>query len=124
MALYRERKGDAMGARQSNEKYGSGNKKTRGTVNNASRLDAFSGGDKGSLADWSSCDPAGVLGVIHKITQLGGAVIFGLSRDGGAHSVTLMLDDKRETLWYNGDADLSEAMEAVSIILDDIAITS
>lgn len=99
-------------------------KKKRGSVKNSSRLAAFAQGDPKGFADWSTCDPAWTLDAIHQITQLGGAIIFGMSRDGGSHSVTLLLDKNRTTLWFNGDADLTTEMEMVCTTLGDIAVTS
>lgn len=113
-----------MGAYQNNGTITQKGKTTRGSVNNHSRLDAFAKGSSTSFADWSTCEPEWVLSAIHQITQLGGAIVFGLSRDAGAHSVTLMLDERRETLWFNGDADLSAAMEDVCAKLASIAVTS
>ncbi len=85
----------------------------RGSTNNKSRLDAFSRSDSSSGADWGACDERLLQAVVVAITELGGAVIFGLSRDKGAHSLTLLLDDKSQPLWFNGDADLSKEMQDV-----------
>jgi hypothetical protein len=54
------------------------------------------------------------------ITALGGAITLGLSRDLGAHSLTLLLDGNRKTLWFNGNADLSEELEGVADMLAGI----
>jgi hypothetical protein len=54
-----------------------------------------------------------VAAVVVNISILGGAATFGLSRDGGAHMLTLMLNKERETLWYNADEDLDECLRAV-----------
>lgn len=110
-----------MGAMQNNDRTPGTKKRTRGTVNNASRLDAFSRGSGGGSADWGGCDPKWIQAVVVGVTSLGGAVTFGLSRDMGAHSVTLLLDDTRKTLWFNGDADLDEELEAVAATLDTMA---
>jgi hypothetical protein len=92
----------------------------RGSVRNTDRLAAFaSGGGKGS-ADWGTCDPARLQAVVVGITAVGGAITFGLSRDLGAHSVTLLLDGNRTTLWFNGNADLSAELEGVADTLADI----
>ncbi len=92
-------------------------KKARGSTRNVDRLAAFSsGGGKGS-ADWGSCDAARLQAVVVKITSLGGAVTFGLSRDLGAHSATLLLDGNRTTLWFNGNADLDEELDGVAATL-------
>lgn len=96
---------------------GRGSKKAgsskRGSVRNDRRLEAIAQRRKGSMADWLGCDSAKLQAVVHGITVLGGAVTFGTSRDGGAYSVSLMLDGERETLWFNGDADLDEELQAV-----------
>lgn len=85
----------------------------RGSVNNKNRLEAFAKSSKSSGADWGTCDPRKLLGVVEAITRLGGAITIGLSRDMGAHSLTLLLDGSRETLWFNADADLDQEMQDV-----------
>lgn len=92
--------------------------KNRGSTDNARRLDAFVGRAQTGNADWGSCDSRWLQAVVVKVTGLGGAVTFGLSRDQGAHSVTLLLDSERQTLWFNGDADLDEELEQVAAVLD------
>ena len=85
----------------------------RGSTDNRKRLAAFARGGDSSGADWGGCDPARLQGVIASITALGGAVTFGLSRDKGAHSLTLLLDSEKQTLWFNGGADLDEELDDV-----------
>lgn len=92
-------------------------KKTRGSTRNVDRLSAFSGGDRVSKADWGACDPARIQTVLVGITRMGGAATFGLSRDLGAHSLTLLLDGNRQTLWFNGNADLDEELDGVAAVL-------
>jgi hypothetical protein len=88
-------------------------KESRGSTRNADRLAAFTSGSGKGKADWGACDPARIQAVLVGITQLGGAATFGLSRDLGAHSLTLLLDGNRTTLWFNGNADLDEELEGV-----------
>lgn len=88
-------------------------KKARGSVRNVDRLQAFASGGESGDADWGACTPERVQAVVHGITKLGGAVTFGLSRDKGAHSLTLMLDDMRRTLWFNGAANLDDELDVV-----------
>ena len=96
---------------------GGGKKKKRGSVNNRNRLEAFKGRGAAGTAEWATCDCHILLEVISAITELGGAITLGLSRDQGAHSLTLLLDDSRTTLWFNGDADLtSELQEVLAVI--------
>lgn len=100
------------------------NSSARGSVRNTDRLAAFSSGGGEGSADWGACDPARLQAVVVGITSLGGAVTFGLSRDLGAHSCTLLLDGNRTTLWFNGGADLDAELEKVSDTLADLAVTS
>ena len=87
--------------------------KKRGSVNNKNRLEGFGKVDAANGADWGTCSPEKLLAVVMAITALGGAVTIGLSRDQGAHSLTLLLDDHRRTLWYNADAVLDDELDAV-----------
>jgi len=107
-----------MGANQNNGKAGGTKKRTRGSVRNTDRLAAFAASSPASGADWGGCDPARLQAVVVAITSMGGAVTFGLSRDLGAHSLTLMLDGTRKTLWLNGDADLDERLDEAIATLD------
>jgi hypothetical protein len=92
----------------------------RGSQNSARRLDAFKTSAKEGSAEWSTCDSLLLLEVVDTITGLGGAITLGLSRDQGAHSLTLLLDSARTTLWFNGDADLDEKLREVLVTLQDM----
>ena len=113
-----------MARNDGNSKQVGGSKKTRGSVRNTDRLAAFSSGKGEGGADWGTCDPTRLQAVVIGITALGGAVTFGLSRDMGAHSCTLLLDGNRTTLWFNGGADLDEELDGVAATLADLALTS
>jgi len=93
-------------------------KEARGSTRNTDRLSAFAGGAGKGQADWGACNPARIQAVVVGITSMGGAVTFGLSRDLGAHSCTLLLDGQRVTLWFNGNADLDEELEGVKATLE------
>jgi len=95
-----------------------GNSRKRGSVRNDNRLEAISQRRSKTEADWLGCHPERIQAVVHNITVLGGAVTFGTSRDGGAYSVTLLLDGSRETLWFNGDANIDDELQAVVETLD------
>lgn len=93
---------------------GSTNSKAkRGSVRNDRRLAALAQRRTGGKADWAGCSSEKIQAVVSSITLLGGAVTFGTSRDGGAYSVCLLLEGDRETLWFNGDADLDDELQAV-----------
>jgi len=102
-----------MGAMQNQKRVVGGGKGKRGSTNNKRRLDAFKSGRDGSGADWGGCDCSRMQAVVVLITTLGGAVTFGLSRDNGAYSLTLMLDESRETLWFNGGVELDDELDNV-----------
>ncbi len=95
-------------------------KRGTGSGNIKRRLAAFGKSDQGTVADWSSCDCEWLQAVVAKITSIGGAVTIGLSRDMGSHMMTLLLDKEKEVLWFNGDADLTEAMKKIMGELDQI----
>lgn len=109
-----------MGAYQNNQGTKTTGSGTRGTVRNDSRLEAFGNGGAKGDADWGGCDPNKLQAVMVAITSLGGAITFGLSRDQGAHSLTLLLDDSKATLWFNGNADLDAELDAVYAKLDGL----
>lgn len=90
----------------------------RGVVKNSARLEAFAGRSAKGSAEWDTCDAERLKAVVVAITELGGAVTIGLSRDQGAHSLTLLLDGERETLWFNGNADLNEELLKVEGVLE------
>jgi len=86
----------------------------RGSQNTAKRLDAFRKKAEGHRgADWGGVNPDEIAYVVVSAQNLGGAVTFGLSRDGGAYMVTLLLDGDKETLWFNGDADIETELHDV-----------
>lgn len=103
------------------EQESSRGKSRRGSVKNSARLDAFADRRSTGEADWKNCDPKRLQAVVVAITRMGGAVTVGLSRDKGAHSMTLLLDGGRETLWFNGDADLDDELLSVEGVLDSMA---
>lgn len=106
----------ARGAKRSDRKSGG----SRGSTNNARRLEAFRDRKGAGGADWGGCDPKWLSAVVVAITGLGGAVTFALSRDQGAYGLTLLLDSERQTLWFNGDADLDAELEGVLAVLESL----
>ena len=93
-------------------------KSKRGSTDNAARLKGLFANEQGRKADWGSADPRAVAGIVVAVTRRSGAASFGTSRDGGAYSLTLFLDGERETLWFNGNADIDAELEQVFYLLD------
>jgi len=94
--------------------------KKRGSTNNKRRLEGFGKVDAANGADWGNCSSQKLQAMVVAITSLGGAVILGLSRDQGAHSLTLLLDDDKQPLWFNGDAVLDDELDAVIATLEGL----
>ncbi len=92
----------------------------RGSVRNDKRLEALFQRRTATKADWLGCDPGRLQAVVHGITALGGAVTFGTSMDGGAYSVSLMLEGDRKTLWFNGEAELDDELQAIVETLEQM----
>ncbi len=102
-----------MGAMQEKKQQEREKKTKRGSAKNATLLGAFGKGDSKGGATWESCDAKLIVAVVLLVTKLGGACIFGLSRDEGAHMLTLLLKKEKKTFWYNGSADLSKELDLV-----------
>lgn len=85
----------------------------RGSVKNTDRLAAFRSPAATGSASWANCNCDLLHAVVVAITALGGAIIFGLGRDKGSHSLTLLLDEKKVSLYFNGDADLNDKLQEV-----------
>lgn len=84
-------------------------------------LSAFGDSDSTGDADWGGCNPEWIQSVVTKITELGGAVIFGTSRDKGACLVTLLLNKDKKTIWVGSGEDLNEELESICAVLDTMA---
>ncbi len=100
------KRSNSVGVRKSN--------KARNSPRKNGRLAAFTPGGGEGEADWSSCDSDWLRTVVLAITSMGGAITFGLSRDMGAYSVTLMLDGDRKTLWFGSGSDMTDEMKTIA----------
>jgi hypothetical protein len=91
----------------------------RGSTNNGRRLAGLTQREpvQAGTSLWARAHPDSLAAVVTWATALGGAAMFGLSRDAGASSLTLYLDGEREVLWFNGDADLDLECEKVATYL-------
>lgn len=86
--------------------------------NKRSRLQDFTSEGPTTGGDWGGCTSEKLQAVVAGITAIGGAVTFGLARDKRAHSLTLMLDGDRKSLWFAGDADLDAELDSVVGIIE------
>lgn len=82
----------------------------RGAVDNDKRLAKLTGKASGGTASWGGASPEWVAAIVVLVSSAGGAVRFGLSRDKGSYSVGLYLGSETETIWFNGDVQLDDAL--------------
>ena len=72
-----------------------------------SRLFSGDNGNTQEVADWTSVDANVIQRVVSAFSAAGGAVRFGYSRDGGAYSLGVYLEDDHETLYFKPYEDVS-----------------
>jgi len=63
--------------------------------------------------DWSAAEPGIVLAVVISATRLGGLASLGRTRDGGAGTVTIFLDDDKTTVYIKPDQDIYGELEKI-----------
>lgn len=79
-----------------------------------SRLAGFgsSGSQSGSF-DWGEADPVLIAGVVVSVTRHGGLASFGYTRDGGAGTLTVFLDNERSTEYFKPSEDCDAKLAAI-----------
>lgn len=82
---------------------------------------AFGSGSSDMERQWDDCDPSYLAWILRGISNLGGAVTFGRSRDKAALSVTLLLDGERNTVWIAPRDDLEAVLTEIAEKLEALA---
>jgi len=100
----------------SGEKHSEARRK-RAEVEKPSPLAELFGGGARGAADWGEASPSAVLEVVVAMSSVGGAVTFGLSRDGGAYMLTFLLDGTRKTEWLPQDGALDAWLENAAYLI-------
>lgn len=93
----------------------SASKKTKG-----SRLSVMlrkRDGEQSDVADWGSVTGTVLIDLVQLVARLGGAVRLGYTRDGGAYSVGIYLDDDRETFYCRPSDDLDGFISELTELL-------
>jgi len=73
----------------------------------AGALDGFGGAGSAPVkTGWDECAPELLVRLVLAITRVGGAVMFGQSRDGGALQVVLYLEGDKKSIWIPGNEDV------------------
>lgn len=75
------------------------------------------GEGSGNVADWGIVTGKVLIDLVQTVAGLGGAVRFGYTRDGGAYSVGIYLDDDRETFYYKPNDDIDDAITQLTELL-------
>lgn len=79
-----------------------------------SRLAGFgSGSGQQPGFDWGEADPVLIAGVVVSVTRHGGLASFGYTRDGGAGTLTVFLDNERSTEYFKPTEDCDQKLAAV-----------
>ena len=89
-----------MGAMQNNPK------ETRGKRSKGSRR-------RGQEAEWKNANPELLYYLIKLITEIGGAILFGRSRDGGAFSIKCWDAEGDWTDYLPGSGDVNEWLHEI-----------
>lgn len=90
----------------------------RGSVNNASRLAGLQPiREAAGTATWEGAQPGWIAAVVIAATVRGYIISFQLSRDSGAHGLSLYGEGENVRLWFNGDADLDVELEKIFVYL-------
>lgn len=78
------------------------------------------GEDSSNVADWGTITPKILVDLVQVVAAAGGAVRFGYTRDGGAYSVGVYLDDDRETFYFKPADDLDDAIGQLTEMLRNL----
>ncbi len=79
-----------------------------------SRLAGFgNSGAESAGFDWGEADPVLIAGVVVSVTRHGGLASFGYTRDGGAGTLTVFLDNERSTEYFKPAEDCDQKLAAV-----------
>lgn len=95
-------------------KYGEQN----GKGNSSPKLNALRGRRnqsfvEGERPDYSRATPGWVVAAIEAVTKRGGAIQFGLSRDGGVYTIVIMLDGEIEKNYVKESEGIDRFLEGV-----------
>lgn len=64
-----------------------------------------------TTAQWGLCSPVLLQSLITTVTDQGGAILLGYSRDQGSYRIIIMDGDDKATKWIPCTTDIDEAIE-------------
>lgn len=62
---------------------------------------------------WGTIDPSAIRGCIDAVTKAGGAVMFGLTADGGAYSICVLQDQDKIKDYPHGTAECQLTLQSI-----------
>jgi len=68
----------------------------------------------GALCDWSAIDPAILRGAVDAVTKSGGAIMFGVTADGGAFSICILQGDQKVKEYPHSTEELEEMLKGIT----------
>lgn len=69
---------------------------------------------------WGEADTVLLAGLVVAVTRLGGLASFGVTRDGGAGTITVFLDEERSTEYIKPTEDVDEKLAAAIDYFDSL----
>lgn len=66
-----------------------------------------------SECDWGAIDPNILRGAIDAVTKAGGAIMFGVTADGGAYSLCLLQGDQKVKEYPHSISDCEETLQGM-----------
>lgn len=62
---------------------------------------------------WSDADATALRLAVDAVSRAGGAIMFGLTQDGGAYSIMVLLGQDKAKLYPHGPTELAETLAAI-----------
>lgn len=84
----------------------------------ATSLTAFEQADVTNTVSWADIEATGVMEIAAQITDMGGAIILGRTRDGGAYSITLILNDDKRRFYASSPLEMAATLQRIQQGLD------
>lgn len=99
-------------ARSNGDPQGKG-QATRDRIAAVQRAERRKNRGTGAVADWGTADPSLVFSLVCRLTNEGGAVQFGLTRDGGSYTVRILGDGEPYNEYVRATEDINLALNGL-----------
>lgn len=79
---------------------------------------ASEGGNGETQADWQTVEANLILGALYAYTRVGGAILFGTSRDGFLFSVSIYAGGEKATKWFHCVREFNDLSDYLRMIIE------